>query len=165
MSEVNSEENPKHAEAMSPPAPVAGEGTDNAAFQTDYQTNYQTSYNNPDTEISDNIQPPSYDESASMPLAGGDIKGTLPPAEPVIPIQLNSIPPEPTNPVIVMAPTSQPVHVNPYTLGAFPVMITCPNCHQTVSILFNTIQRVILFRGLLSPYYLSPFSLSALNPG
>ena len=128
MSEVNEEENPKHAEAMA--APVPSEATENVAFQT--------------TEAIDGDQqaPPSYDESASMPLAGGEIKGSLPPIEPVaappIPIDLPSIqtgsPTEvqvTTNPVIVMAPTAQAI--NPYVLGQYPVMVTCPNCHQAVS--------------------------------
>ena len=55
MSEVNEEENPKHAEAMA--APVPSDATENVAFQT--------------TEVIDGDQqaPPSYDESASMPLA------------------------------------------------------------------------------------------------
>ena len=131
MSEANSSENQKHAEAngMTQQYWNPGDATENAAFQT--------------SETSDNAAPPSYDEAGSMPLAGGDIKGTLPsvdavPAEPgVVPIQLNSIPPEPTNPVIVtVAPSAQTVNVNPYILGAFPVMVTCQNCQQTVSTSF-----------------------------
>ena len=121
MSEVNEEENPKHVEAMA--GPVSSGATENVAFQTT------------ETIGGDQQAPPSYDESASMPLAGGEIKGTLPPVQPPIPIDLPSIPPPEaqvtTNPVIVMAPTAQTI--NPYVLGQYPVMVTCPNCHQTVS--------------------------------
>ena len=124
MSEVHEEESPKHAEAMA--VPVPSEATENVAFQT------------PEAIDGDQQAPPSYDESKSMPLAGGEIKGTLPPVEPPIVIDLPSIQtyssPEAqvtTNPVIVMAPTAQAI--NPYVLGQYPVMVTCPNCHQSVS--------------------------------
>ena len=133
MSEVNSSENQKHAEAngMTQQYWNPGDATVNTAFQA--------------SETSDNAAPPSYDEAGSMPFAGGDIKGTLPTVEPVatepavVPIQLNSIPLEQTNPVIVtVAPTAQHnVNVNPYILGAFPVMVTCQNCQQTVSVRFS----------------------------
>ena len=113
------EENPKHGEAM-------GQPTENAAFSAgdDQQA-----------------PPPSYDESKEMPIAGEEIRGTLPPVDPV-PMApapatvMTTAPTAPTaQPVIVMAPNPQQVNpaLNPYFLGRYPVMVTCPQCHQSVS--------------------------------
>ena len=79
--------------------------------------------------------PPTYDQAKTMPIKNNAVS-PAPIPQPVTTQPMPTVGPDvaiTTNPVVVVA---QPATtINPYILGSHSVMVTCPYCHQTVSIL------------------------------
>ena len=110
MSDINTEESGKQTEKQTTGVPA-----ENSAFEAN------------------ELPPPTYDQAKTMPLKSNAV-GPAPIPEPVTAQPMSTIGPDvaiTTNPVVVVAPTT----VNPYILGSHPVMVTCPYCNQTVSLI------------------------------